>query len=129
MLVALLSLLAITVIVIRSINRPLNKVLHHIDAVRHGHPVADIGSHGNDEWGTIHSALLDMSAELAESQSLLQIVVNTAPMRVFWKDQDLRLPRVQSRFRQGWERPIRKSLSARMTFRWPGRSRQPLSCR
>jgi PAS domain S-box-containing protein len=89
-LVALLSLLAISIIVIRSINRPLNKVLQHIDAVRHGNPTADIGAHRNDEWGTIHSALLDMSAALAESRSLLQIVVDTAPMRVFWKGQDLR---------------------------------------
>jgi PAS domain S-box-containing protein len=89
-LVALLSSLAISVIVIRSINRPLNKVLKHIDTVRHGDLVADVGTHGNDEWGTIHSALLGMSAELAESQSLLQIVVDTAPMRVFWKDHNLR---------------------------------------
>lgn len=89
-LVALLSLLAITAIVIRSINRPLGKVLRHIDAVRHGEPAADIGAPGSDEWGTIHTALLEMSAELAESQSLLLIIIDTTPMRVFWKDQDLR---------------------------------------
>ncbi len=89
-LVASLSLLAITAIVIRNINRPLSKVLQHIDTVRHGNLTADIGTHGSDEWGTIHSALRDMAAELAESQSLLQIVVDTAPMRVFWKDRDLR---------------------------------------
>ena len=89
-LIALLSFLAIAVIVRRSIKRPLQKVLQHIDAVRHGAATPDIGTPGSDEWGTIHTALLDMTAALASSRSLLQSVVDTAPIRVFWKDRDLR---------------------------------------
>ena len=89
-LIALLSFLAITAIVRRSINRPLNKVLQHIDAVRNGAVVPDLDTHGEDEWDTIHSALIDMSAELARSRNLLQSVIDMAPVRVFWKDRDLR---------------------------------------
>jgi PAS domain S-box-containing protein len=89
-LIALLSFLAIAVIVRRSIKRPLHKVLQHIDAVRHGTAIPDVGTPGRDEWGTIHTALFDMTAALASSRSLLQSVVDTAPMRVFWKDRDLR---------------------------------------
>ena len=90
LLIAILSFLTITVIVRRSINRPLSKVLQHIDAVRRGAVTPDVGTPGGDEWGTIHSALLDMTSELARSRSLLQAVVDTAPMRIFWKDQNLR---------------------------------------
>jgi len=36
------------------------------------------------------SALTDTQAALAESNSLLRAIIDTAPMRVFWKDRDLR---------------------------------------
>jgi diguanylate cyclase (GGDEF)-like protein/PAS domain S-box-containing protein len=44
---------------------------------------------GRDEWETIQAALSEMTVELAESTDLLQKVIDTAPIRVFWKDRNL----------------------------------------
>jgi diguanylate cyclase (GGDEF)-like protein/PAS domain S-box-containing protein len=72
-LVALLTLVSITLIIRRSINRPLVEVLEHIEAIRGGAQSPARGSLRNDEWGTIQTALSDMSADLARSNSELHV--------------------------------------------------------
>ena len=88
--VALLSALAIVWIVRRSIHRPLGQVIERINAIRDGTVLPGATPPRQDEWGIIASALSDMSKEVAESRNLLQRVIDTAPVRVFWKDRDLR---------------------------------------
>jgi PAS domain S-box-containing protein len=89
-LITILSFLLIALIVKRSINQPLKKVLQHINAVRHGTDIPGVAIVGGDEWATIHSALQEMTVALTQSESLLQTVIDTAPVRAFWKDLDLR---------------------------------------
>jgi PAS domain S-box-containing protein len=89
-LVALLSLLAITWIIRRSINEPLRQVVEQIAAIRGGTGDSVVVSRRRDEWGAIQGALSEMSVALLRSQGLLKVIVDTVPMRVFWKDRDLR---------------------------------------
>lgn len=88
--VALLTLLAIVWIVRRSIQRPLRQVIERIHAIRDGTFLPGATRFRPDEWGIIASALSDMAKEVVESRNLLQRVIDTAPIRVFWKDRDLR---------------------------------------
>ncbi|MEO5373916.1 MAG: response regulator [Alphaproteobacteria bacterium] len=88
--VALLSLLAVALIIHYSIKKPLRSVIGQIEEIRSGN-VAERGHDiRNDEWDTIMSALSDLSSDLARSQNILQNVIDTAPIRVFWKDLNLR---------------------------------------
>jgi two-component system, sensor histidine kinase and response regulator len=89
-LVAILSLATVAWMIRRSINQPLQQVIQLIDAIRSGKGDTSVASLRKDEWGAIQSALSNLSAELAGSQSLLQTIIDTAPIRVFWKDRDLR---------------------------------------
>ncbi|MBF0095402.1 MAG: PAS domain-containing protein, partial [Alphaproteobacteria bacterium] len=87
---ALLSLLAVVWIIHRGIERPLQATIRQIDDIRAGRMGTPAGGFRTDEWGVIQSALSGMSSELARSQDLLQNVIDTAPIRVFWKDRELR---------------------------------------
>ncbi|AXS80228.1 ATP-binding protein [Dechloromonas sp. HYN0024] len=88
--IALLSFMAIVAIVRRNFNRPLMGLLEHIDAIRRGQAPPAVATGQRDEWRTIHAALRDMTNELAKSRELLLKVIDTVPMRVFWKDRELR---------------------------------------
>jgi diguanylate cyclase (GGDEF)-like protein/PAS domain S-box-containing protein len=88
--VALLSSLAVVWIVRRSIHRPLGQVIERIHAIRDGIFLPGTTTPRQDEWGIISKALSDMSQEVAESRNLLQRIIDTAPIRVFWKDRNLR---------------------------------------
>jgi diguanylate cyclase (GGDEF)-like protein/PAS domain S-box-containing protein len=88
--VALLSSLAVVWIIRRSIHHPLGQVIERIHAIRDGIFLPGTTPPRQDEWGIISKALSDMSQEVAESRNLLQRIIDTAPIRVFWKDRDLR---------------------------------------
>ncbi len=88
--VTLLSSLAFFWIIRCSIHRPLGQLIEQIHAIRKGTPLPGATVPRKDEWGIIASALSDMSREVVESRNLLQMVIDTAPIRVFWKDRDLR---------------------------------------
>jgi len=88
--VALLSLAAILWTIRRSIRLPLAQVIQQIESIQGGEPGAYVPVVRRDEWGAIQAALAHMSDELAKSRDLLQKVIDTAPIRVFWKDRDLR---------------------------------------
>jgi hypothetical protein len=89
--IALLTLLLAIGFVRYGIQRPLTQVLQQIKAIRAGSvaalPPAELRK---DEWGTIQSALSEMSSDLKKTHGLLQQVIDTAPIRVFWKDRDSR---------------------------------------
>ena len=89
-LVALLTLLTVIWIIRRHINQPLRQVIQLIDDIRAGRREIALVNQKNDEWGAISTALLNMSAELGRSQEMLKNIINTAPMRVFWKDRNFR---------------------------------------
>ena len=84
--IALTSLLLAAWFVRRNIHWPLRGVLQQIAQIRSGGLPAPGAAQRNDEWGAIQSALSDMATDLSQAHSLLQDVVNTAPIRVFWKD-------------------------------------------
>ncbi len=89
--IALLSLLLATWFVRANIQQPLAGILDRIAAIRGGSAVSAAPmEHRNDEWGTIQTALSDMADDLARTHGLLQQVVDTAPIRVFWKDRECR---------------------------------------
>jgi len=88
--VALLSLVNVAWLIRRNINQPLKQVIELIDAIRGGRSDTSGLMLRKDEWGTIQSALSNMSADLARSQGLLQTIIDTVPIRVFWKDRELR---------------------------------------
>ena len=68
---------------------PLANVLQQIKRIRGGAMPADPRFEPRkDEWGTIQSALSEMAVDLARTHGLLQQVIDTAPIRVFWKDRD-----------------------------------------
>ncbi|MEY2686689.1 MAG: hypothetical protein RL375_887, partial [Pseudomonadota bacterium] len=90
LLVAVLSVLAIVWIVRRNINEPLRQTLALIEVIGAGAPPTTSSPRRRDEWGDIEAALIDMSVDLAESRHLLQAVIDTAPVRIFWKDRQLR---------------------------------------
>jgi hypothetical protein len=89
--IALLTLLLAFGFVRYGIQRPLTQVLQQIKAIRTGSvaalPPAELRK---DEWGTIQAALSEMSSDLKKTHGLLQQVIDTAPIRVFWKDRDSR---------------------------------------
>lgn len=87
--IALLSMLLAIWFVRRDIYHPLANVLQQIKSMRSGSlysssPIAQ----RQDEWGTIQVALSEMSTELSAAHALLKQVVDTAPVRIFWKDRD-----------------------------------------
>ncbi len=88
--VALLTTLTLVWIVRHSIHRPLGQVIERIHAIRDGTFLPNTALPESDEWGFIASALSDMSQKVVEFRNLLQRVIDTAPIRVFWKDRDLR---------------------------------------
>lgn len=88
MAIALLSMLLALWFVRRDIQHPLGKVLQQIDGIRNGSP--PVVAQRNDEWGTIQLALSEMSVDLARARDLLQQIIDTALIRVFWKDRDSR---------------------------------------
>ena len=73
-----------------NIRRPLDQVLAQVSAIRSGDRSAPALPPRADEWGAIQSALSALSDELDASVSLLQRIIDTAPIRVFWKGADLR---------------------------------------
>ena len=89
-LVALLTLLTVIWIIRRHINQPLRQVIHLIDDIRAGRREIALVNQQKDEWGAISAAVLNMSVELGRSQDLLKNIINTIPMRVFWKDREFR---------------------------------------
>ena len=89
-LVALLTLLTVIWIIRRHINQPLRRVIHLIDDIRAGRREIALVNQQKDEWGAISTALLNMSVELGRSQDMLKNIINTIPMRVFWKDREFR---------------------------------------
>ncbi len=88
--IALASLLLAIWIVRHSIQRPLDGILQQIAHIRGGGTHASIVAQRKDEWGAIQSALSDMATSLAQAHGLLRDVVDTAPIRVFWKDRESR---------------------------------------
>jgi two-component system sensor histidine kinase/response regulator len=89
--IALLSMFLAIGFIRYGIQRPLTQVLQQIKAIRAGSVAAlPPAEQRKDEWGTIQTALAEMSADLAKAHGLLQQVVDTAPIRVFWKDRDSR---------------------------------------
>lgn len=88
--IALLSVLFAAWVIRRNIKEPLDGVLRQIEGIRAGERVAAPQCRRDDEWGTIQSALADLSGDLNKTLYLLQKVIDTAPIRVFWKDRDLR---------------------------------------
>ena len=89
--IALLSLLFIVWFVRRGIQRPLSAVLRQIATIRSGQqPKRAAHETLGDEWGAIQTSLDDMAQELAKAHGLLKLVVDTAPVRIFWKDRDSR---------------------------------------
>jgi PAS domain S-box-containing protein len=88
--IALISLLMATWFVRHSIQRPLNGILQQIAIIRGGGAPAEAAAQRDDEWGAIQSALSDMATRLTQAHGLLREVVDTAPMRVFWKDRESR---------------------------------------
>ena len=89
-LVALLTLLTVIWIIRRHINQPLRQLIQLIDAIREVREVMPLAPLQKDEWGEISEALLNMSAELLQSQEMLKNIINTVPIRIFWKDRDFR---------------------------------------
>jgi two-component system, sensor histidine kinase and response regulator len=85
-LIALTLLLLATWFVRHSIQRPLNGILQQIALIRSGG--APVAARRDDEWGAIQSALSDMATRLTQAHGLLRDVVDTAPIRVFWKDRE-----------------------------------------
>ena len=90
MLVALLTLLTVIWIIRRHINQPLRRVIQLIDNIREGRREIALVNQQKDEWGAISTALLNMSVELGRSQDMLKNIINTVPLRVFWKDRESR---------------------------------------
>ena len=89
-LVALLTLLTVIWIIRRHINQPLRRVIQLIDNIREGRREIALVNQQKDEWGAISTALLNMSVELGRSQDMLKNIINTVPLRVFWKDRESR---------------------------------------
>ena len=89
-LIALIPLLLALWFVRHSIQRPLNEVLQQITRIRSGVGPAPPVVQRQDEWGAIQSALSDMAEQLTSAHALLNDVINTAPIRVFWKDRESR---------------------------------------
>lgn len=89
--IALITLAYIAWFVRRRIERPLSAVLMQIAAIRRGE-VAQAKPRDSlaDEWGTIQRSLEDMAQELAKANDLLKVVVDTATVRIFWKDRNSR---------------------------------------
>ena len=88
--IALTSLLLATWFVRHSIERPLNGILQQIAHIRDGGAPALVAVQRDDEWGAIQSALSDMATSLTQAHDLLRDVIDTAPIRVFWKDRESR---------------------------------------
>ena len=88
--IALLSVLFAAWVIRRNIREPLDDVLRQIGEIREGARVAAPIRPRDDEWGTIQTALSDLSGDLNKTLHLLQKVIDTAPIRVFWKDRELR---------------------------------------
>ena len=89
--IALLTLAFIAWFVRRRIERPLSAVLTQIATIRRGEVAQPMSQDSlADEWGTIQRSLEDMAHELAKANDLLKVVVDTATVRIFWKDRDSR---------------------------------------
>lgn len=88
--IALLSLMLTMWFVRHNIQHPLASILRQIGGIRGGGASGAPAEHRDDEWGVIQEALSDMAVDLARTNGLLQQVVDTAPVRVFWKDRDCR---------------------------------------
>lgn len=89
--IALLTLAFIAWFVRRRIQHPLTAVLGQIAMIRSGEvPPLMRQENLGDEWGTIQRSLEDMAHELAKANDLLKVVVDTATVRIFWKDRDSR---------------------------------------
>jgi diguanylate cyclase (GGDEF)-like protein/PAS domain S-box-containing protein len=88
-LIALLSVGYALLVVRRNIRVPLERILDQIAAINPGKRTPASERPGRDEWETIQAALTAMTAELAKSTYMLQKVIDTAPIRVFWKDCNL----------------------------------------
>jgi len=74
----------------RSIRAPLEAILDQVAGIRHGTRDLAAERRSADEWGAIRSALTEMASELEQSSYMLKKVLDTVPIRVFWKDRDLR---------------------------------------
>lgn len=89
--IALLTLAFIAWFVRRRIERPLSAILTQIAAIRRGEVAPPMPQDSLvDEWGTIQRSLEDMARELAKANEMLKVVVDTATVRIFWKDRDSR---------------------------------------
>lgn len=89
--IVLLSLFFTLWFVRRYIQRPLAEIVQRIAAMHSGSASALAPVQARrDEWGTIHTALSSMTADLARAHDLVQRIIDTAPIRVFWKDRDSR---------------------------------------
>ena len=89
---AMIALLSVTYalrVVRRNIRVPLKRILDQVIAINPGKRTFVSERLGRDEWETIQAALTEMTAELAKSTYMLQKVIDTAPIRVFWKDRNL----------------------------------------
>ncbi|MCM8610659.1 PAS domain-containing hybrid sensor histidine kinase/response regulator [Accumulibacter sp.] len=73
-----------------NIQHPLAGILRQIGGIRGSAASGAPAERRNDEWGVIQEALSDMAVDLARTNGLLKQVVDTAPVRVFWKDRDCR---------------------------------------
>ncbi len=88
--IALTALLLALWFVRHSIQRPLNGILQQIAHIRGGGAPAPAAAQRDDEWGAIQSALSDMATRLTQAHGLLRDVIDTAPIRVLWKDRESR---------------------------------------
>ena len=70
------------------IQHPLDGILRQISQIRRGERQVDDLVQRHDEWGDIQSALSEMAMQLTQAHELLRDVIDTAPIRVFWKDLD-----------------------------------------
>ena len=89
--ITLISLLLAIWFVRHSIRRPLGGILQQIAHIRGGSAApAPTPAPRDDEWGAIQSALTDLASNLTQAHGLLREVIDTAPVRVFWKDRECR---------------------------------------
>jgi len=88
-LIALLSVVYALCVVRRNIRAPLERILDQIAAIHPGKWTPASKHPGRDEWETIQAALTETTVELEKSTYMLQKVIDTAPIRVFWKDRNL----------------------------------------
>jgi len=84
-----LTIMLTLIIIRRSINLPLLKIISEIDSIKLGSLIPDETVFRNDEWGTIERALRDMQTELnrssvalRESEFRFRSIFNNSPIAI-----------------------------------------------